>query len=112
MREHEIEAYLTAQVAKVGGETRKVQWIGRRGAPDRLVMLPEVRKTVRHDGPQGTQYTNKITRQATVFWVELKQPGEKPRPNQVREHERLMAFGMRVVVIDSLEGVDELLKGL
>lgn len=91
MREHEIEAYLTAQVAKAGGETRKVQWIGRRGAPDRLVMLPNP---------------------ARVFWVELKQPGEKPRPNQVREHERLMAFGMRVVVIDSLEGVDELLKGL
>ena len=40
MRESEIEKYLVKQVKAAGGEVRKVKWIGRRGAPDRLAMLP------------------------------------------------------------------------
>lgn len=40
MRESEIEAHLVKRVKAEGGEVRKVQWIGRRGAPDRLVLLP------------------------------------------------------------------------
>lgn len=39
-QEAKIEAYLVKQVKALGGEVRKVKWIGRRGAPDRLVMLP------------------------------------------------------------------------
>ena len=41
MRESVIEKYLVQRVKALGGEVRKVNWIGRRGAPDRLVMLPE-----------------------------------------------------------------------
>jgi len=95
MRERDIEAHLVKRVKELGGEVRKVQWIGRNGAPDRLVMLPNT-------PPWRDQ------RDATI-WVELKAPGEKARPSQLREHERMRAMGQRVVVIDSLEGVDDLL---
>lgn len=86
MRESTIERYLVDQVKALGGEVRKVKWIGRRGAPDRIAMLPW----------------------ATV-WVELKAPGEKPRGYQAREHDRMRKMGQRVEVIDSLDGVDALL---
>ena len=88
MRESVIEKHLVERVKGLGGEVRKVQWIGRHGAPDRLVMLPLP---------------------ATV-WVELKAPGQKVKPHQAREHERMRAMGQRVVVIDSIEGVEELLS--
>ncbi len=109
MRESDIEKHLVKRVKKLGGEVRKVQWIGRNGAPDRLVMLPEARKQVRHDGPNGTSYHAKLVRPASTIWVELKAPGQKPRPNQIREHDKMRAMGQRVEVIDSIEGVEELL---
>lgn len=86
MRENTIEQYLVEQVKAKDGEVRKVKWIGRNGAPDRIVMLPD--RTV---------------------WVELKAPGEKCRPHQIREHERMRRMGQRVEVVDSFEGVDEVL---
>jgi hypothetical protein len=80
--EARIESALLDRVAALGGVTRKAQWIGRRGAPDRFVMLP-----------------------SGCFWVECKAPGEKPRPEQLREFEQLRKYGQRVLVIDSLEQV-------
>lgn len=99
MRERDIERHLVKRVKELGGEVRKVQWIGRVGAPDRLVMLPDSWFT----REQCTSFTHTI-------WVELKAPGEKPRTSQLREHERMRRMGQRVVVIDSIEGVEELLK--
>jgi len=90
MRESEVETYLTEQVIKAGGEIRKVKWLGRNGAPDRVVML------------------GKLT--PPTVWVELKALGEKPKPHQVREHDRMRKMNQRVEVIDSFEGVDALLK--
>jgi hypothetical protein len=89
VKESEIEAYLVRQVKAAGGEVRKCAWVGRRGAPDRLVMLPG--------------------RPAT--YVELKAPGKLPGQLQVREHARLRELGQYVVVIDSTTGVDALLMG-
>jgi hypothetical protein len=86
MRESEIENYLVKKVKALGGEVRKVKWIGRRGAPDRLVMMP----------PDHTE------------WVELKAPGEIAKPHQLREHKRMRDMGQTVFVIDSMEGVDAL----
>lgn len=94
MRESTVEKYLVERVRVLGGEVRKVQWVGRNGAPDRLVMLP----------PDAY-----VDDAHCCIWVELKAPGEKPRPSQVREHERMRKMGQRVEVIDSLEGVDALL---
>lgn len=86
MRESDIEAYLVGRVKALGGEVRKVRWVGRCGAPDRLIMLKH-----------------------WLVWVELKAPGQKPRVNQLREHERLRNMGQSVHVIDSIAKVEALL---
>jgi hypothetical protein len=99
-RESDIEDYLVKRVKALGGEVRKVQWIGRRGAPDRLVMLPAM---------PGRGWFNLDSRKPHTIWVELKAPGAKPEPHQLREHHRMLVMGQRVVVIDSIEGVDALL---
>jgi hypothetical protein len=83
MRESVVENYLVKRVKVLGGEVRKCQWIGRRGAPDRLVMLPK-----KH------------------FFVELKAPGVEPEDYQLREHERMRQAGFEVLVIDTKAGVD------
>lgn len=97
MRERDIEKHLVERVKALGGECRKVQWIGRRGAPDRLVMLP-----------RGRASTGRVSACSTI-WVELKAPGVKPEAYQLREHARMRAMGQVVFVIDSIEGVEELL---
>ena len=95
MRERDIEAYLVKLVKAAGGEVRKVRWTGRRGAPDRLVMLNI-----------GLQVAGAY---ATSAWVELKATGKKAEPHQEREHKRMRDMGQAVVVIDSFKGVDALL---
>ena len=102
-RERDIEDYLTRRVTKMGGEVRKVQWVGRRGAPDRLVMLPYFDTAPTDDEPFS------LTVGPLTIWVELKAPGEKCKPHQLREHVRMRNMGQRVVVIDSFEGVDGML---
>ena len=97
LRESDIEKYLVKRVKELGGECRKIQFIGRPGAPDRLVMLPPK--------DQFVPYAQDVT-----IWVELKAPGKKAEPHQLREHARMRKMGQRVVVIDSLEGVDEVLS--
>ena len=99
MRESDIEKHLVKRVRELGGEVRKVSWIGRRGAPDRLVMLP----------PKFVAERKLPVHPRTSFWVELKAPGEKAKPHQLREHERMRAMGERVEVIDSMEQIDEVL---
>jgi hypothetical protein len=84
MREAFIEQALYKRILQLNGEIRKLQWIGRRGAPDRVVFLP-------HGG---------------VFWVELKATGKIPDPHQDRELGRLTRMGQIVIVIDSLEAID------
>ena len=103
MRERDIEAYLVQRVKAMGGEVRKVKWIGRTGAPDRLVMLPAEIIHLR----SGALWPH---RPDMTVWVELKAPGKKAEPHQLREHERMRKMGQRVVVIDSLEGVEALLS--
>lgn len=86
MRESTVEDYLTDRIKALGGETRKLKWIGRNHAPDRLVGIPG----------------------RLPVLVELKAPGKRPRPGQVREHERLrICFGFQVLVIDTHDGVDQ-----
>jgi len=90
IRERDIEAYLVKQVKATGGIVRKVQWLDRRGAPDRMVSWP----TCRGGG-------------FPVF-IELKAPGEELEPHQEHEHDLMRAGGLSVTVIDSFEGVDAL----
>lgn len=108
MIERDIENYLVKRVKQLGGEVRKVKWIGRRHAPDRLVMLPYQTMTFTSKKNPASAIT--MTTGKSTIWVELKKPGAKPRIGQVREHERMRKLGQRVVVIDSIEGVDDLLS--
>lgn len=88
MSERTVESYLKDCVEGVGGEVRKVSWVGRRGAPDRLVLL-----------------------RGKCVWVELKCPSiDKPDPHQAREHERMRRLGgCDVRVINNYVGVDALI---
>lgn len=82
MRESDVEKYLVKRVKELGGDTRKLKWIGRRGAPDRFVML--------YGG----------------FLVETKAPGESLRPEQEKEIAILRKAGVGVSVVDSYASVD------
>lgn len=116
MKERDIEAYLVERVRELGGEIRKVKWIGRRGAPDRLVMLPATYKTVQLAAygfipPREDEW---LDRPARTLWVELKNPETiKTFPangherQQAREHERMRAMGQRVLVLGTIEQIDE-----
>lgn len=102
-RERDIERELVRRVREAGGEVRKVQWIGRRGAPDRLVMLPARRLAGGIDCAWCTPFGRAV-------WVELKAPGVAPEAYQLREHARMRAMGQTVVVVDSIETLDGVLK--
>lgn len=75
--EAKVVQRIRSRVRAYGGEVRKVEWSGRRGAPDLLVLMP-----------------------GDHFFIEVKAPGEKPRPEQLREHERLRIAGFDVFVCD------------
>lgn len=79
--ESDLENAFVKHIVRTGGEVRKVRWIGRQGAPDRLVMYPD----------------------GELVWVELKTTTGKLRPAQEREHERLRAMGQTVHVIRTKE---------
>lgn len=118
MLEREVEAYLKKRVEALGGEVRKVQWVGRKNAPDRLVMLPATYKTVQLAAygfipPREDEW---LDRPARTLWVELKNPktiltfpANAHERAQAREHERMRRLGQRVEVIGTLYQVDELL---
>lgn len=89
VREKDIEAHLVKRVKEAGGEIRKVKWIGRHGAPDRRVMLPN-----------------------RCCWVELKRPGLEATDNQAREHARMRKQGETVLLLNTIESVDCFIAGL
>lgn len=109
MRESDIEKYLVKRVKALGGEVRKVKWIGRRGAPDRLAMLPLLVYEKVDLGTGIVVPDSDIIIPARSIWVELKATGKVAEPHQLREHERMRKMGQRVEVVDSLERVDEVL---
>lgn len=107
MREASVEKYLVQRVKELGGEVRKVRWVGRSNAPDRLVMLPE----------PAIGWSRFVDQQrACTIWVELKNPetirtfpANAHERAQVREHERMRAMGQRVEVVGTIEQVGALL---
>lgn len=88
MRESRIEAYFVRRVKEAGGLERKFVSPGRRSVTDRIAGFPVGR----------------------FAFVELKATGEKPRPDQLREHARWRKLGFAVYVLDSFESVDEFIK--
>lgn len=88
--EGRVSAALRQAVINCGGEIRKVQWQGRVGAPDWLVMLC-----------------------GSAIFVETKAPGEVPRRSQIVEFRRISrASGIPVLVMDRAEDADVVIDAL
>ena len=83
MREKTVEQKLVSEVKKAGGICPKWVAPGFDGVPDRIVMLPGGR----------------------IAFVEVKAPGEKPRPLQAARHELLKRLGFRVYILDEIEKI-------
>lgn len=104
MRESVVESHLVKRVEETGGLCRKVQWIGRRGAPDRLCGWPS-RDPAAHAG--APIRPGRLGRHALI---ETKRPAKGAEAHQAREHERLRAIGFDVRVLDTIEKVDAFVK--
>lgn len=89
--EGKIEKHLKKEVEKTGGKVRKLKWIGKSGAPDRLIWWPGIS----HVSPTAI-----IPRAA---FVELKARGKKPTRVQQEEHDSFRADGWPVFVVDSVD---------
>jgi hypothetical protein len=94
LSEAEVRQYLLARVASVGAQWRKVSWIGRRNAPDELLMWAKT-------GPVFIEL--KSGRTGPKF------PSTPHERAQEREHVTMRVHGCRVEVIWSLAQVDALL---
>lgn len=81
MLERTIELKFVKEVKKTGGIALKLVCPGFIGMPDRLVLMPK----------------------GKMFFAEMKAPGQKPRPVQVKRHEMLRNLGFKVYVVDNLE---------
>jgi hypothetical protein len=93
MRESKIEDLLHQRIKDLGGEHRRAKWVGRNGAPDDYIMV--------HPRSSPRWWQNGF-----VGWVECKAPKKGPRSDQAREHERMRAFGIHVLVINTPELID------
>lgn len=87
MREKEIEQKLVLEVKKRGGICPKWVAQGYSGMPDRLVFMPRRKFAL----------------------VEVKAPGEKPRPLQLSRHKLLNRLGFHVYVLDDIEKIGGIL---
>lgn len=87
MREKQVEQKLVQAVKARGGICPKFVSPGFDGMPDRIVLLPG-----RHFG-----------------FVEVKAPGEVPRPLQVSRHRLMEKLGFRVYVLDDPEKIGGIL---
>lgn len=85
--EGKIEHYLKTQCKKQGFLCYKFTAPSNAGVPDRIV----------------------IGNGKTIF-VELKAPGEKPRPLQIAVHKLMKQNGALVYVIDNKKSVDDFIK--
>lgn len=74
--EGRVAAALRQAAIGAGAEIRKLKWEGRNGAPDYFVLM-----------------------NGTVYLVECKAPGGRPRAQQMLEFERLYYAGLEVLVL-------------
>lgn len=86
--EGKVQAYLRKRITEAGGHHRKLEWTGRRGAPDLFVWW---------DGPH-------------VWFVEVKSQKGRLSALQSAEIARLRASGFRVRVVSSVEEADAFIE--
>ena len=87
MREKQIEQKLVHKVKAAGGIAPKFVSPSFDGMPDRIVLLPG----------------------GHIGFVEVKAPGEKPRPLQLSRHGLLRRLGFKVYVLDEEQQIGGLL---
>jgi len=88
MREKTLEHKFVMEVKRAGGLAPKLVSPGFDGMPDRLLLLPGGR----------------------MAFVEVKAPGQKPRPLQLSRHKLLMGLGFRVFVLDDASQIQQILS--
>jgi hypothetical protein len=89
--ERRIEEYFNRRVKDHGGKTEKLAFLGRRGAPDRLVGFAKWRYHC---------------------LVELKREGETLRRSQRVLRDELVSYGLPVIMLDSKAAIDVWLQEL
>lgn len=90
MREKTVESKFSSAVKAKGGLAVKFTSPGFNGMPDRLVMFPGGR----------------------IAFVEVKAPGETPRPLQRSRHRLLRRMGFKVFVLDSIDQIGGIIDGI
>jgi hypothetical protein len=90
MTEKELELMLVREVKRRGGRAFKFISPGINGVPDRLVLLPG----------------------GKVGFVEVKAPGKKMRPNQIKRKGELEGLGFLVYCLDNPEDIGGVLDGI
>ncbi len=88
MREKEIEEQLVKAIKTHQGLCLKLNSISLTGLPDRLVLLPG----------------------GKCAFVEVKRPGEKPRPIQVKRIKQLRKLGFLCYVLDDLAQIVSIIE--
>jgi len=87
MTERQIEKRLVDSVKQVGGMALKFVSPGNSGVPDRLVLIAI----------------------GKIAFVEVKAPGEKPRPLQIRMINKIRKLGFKVYVLDGITKIGEII---
>ncbi|TFH49019.1 MAG: VRR-NUC domain-containing protein [Methanothrix sp.] len=90
MLEREIEIALKHAVERLGGRALKFISPGLNGVPDRLVLLPG----------------------GKLAFVEVKAPGKKMRPLQIKRKSQLEALGILVYCVDSIDQIGGVLDAI
>ena len=90
MRERDVERALAAGVKKAGGLCLKFVSPGWAGAPDRMVLFPG----------------------GKICFVEVKAPGQRPRPLQEARHGQLKKLGFMVVVLDDPGDIPDIIESM
>ena len=90
MRERDVEKSLVRAVKKAGGLCPKFVSPGMDGVPDRIILM------------QG----------ARIAFAEIKAPGKKMRPLQVKRKRQLEALGFQVYCIDNTEQIGGVLRDI
>ena len=75
-----IEKKVCAHATKTGWLVRKLEWVGRHGAPDRF-----------------------FAKGGRIVLIEFKRRGKKPTEHQSKEIDRLREVGVEVHVADNIE---------
>ena len=88
MREKTIERELIRAVRSCDGICPKLVSPGTDGMPDRMILMPR----------------------GKIGFVEVKAPGRKPRPLQIKRHRQLRGLGFKVFVLDDIRQIPEIIR--